>query len=137
MEIEEYMLEHRFKFDSGHYLTGLAPDHPCTEKHGHTWHCRIVFISNVCDANGMVMDFHDIKHIVKMLIVDRLDHHTLNDVLDFNPTCENLARWMFHTIAQYLLKTVEAGIVFRVACVCVNETEDNACIYTYRVEKDE
>lgn len=42
---------------------------------------------------GWVLDFADLKAAVQPLL-ERLDHHTLNDVdgLD-NPTSENLARW--------------------------------------------
>jgi len=38
----------------------------------------------------MVEDFSDIKHKIH----SRLDHAHLNDVLDFNPTAENMARWI-------------------------------------------
>ena len=38
----------------------------------------------------MVTDFTDIKRLVS----DRLDHKCLNDVVGFNPTAENIARWI-------------------------------------------
>lgn len=39
---------------------------------------------------GMVTDFTHIK----TQITDMLDHRDFNDVLDFNPTAENIARWV-------------------------------------------
>ena len=42
----------------------------------------------------MVVDF---KHI-KNMISDKLDHAYLNDVVDFNPTAENMARWICENI---------------------------------------
>lgn len=70
----------------------LELDYPskCTSLHGHNWivtvHCRAAELN----ANGMVTDFTHIKQLVS----DRLDHRCLNDTLPFNPTAENIARWI-------------------------------------------
>ena len=38
----------------------------------------------------MVCDFTHIKRQIH----DQLDHKYLNDIVDFNPTAENIARWI-------------------------------------------
>jgi len=43
----------------------------------------------------MVVDFTEIKQKIH----GKLDHHHLNDVLDFNPTAENIARWITEQIS--------------------------------------
>ena len=44
--------------------------------------------------NGMVVDFSELKRVVK----GALDHRFVNEVVDFNPTAENLARWLCERI---------------------------------------
>ncbi|MBR4229590.1 MAG: 6-carboxytetrahydropterin synthase QueD [Bacteroidales bacterium] len=74
---------------SGAHRLSLDYASKCTELHGHNWtitvHCR----AEELDHNGMIIDFAEIKR----RIADPLDHKVLNDVLPFNPTAENLARW--------------------------------------------
>ena len=69
----------------------LELDYPCkcTQLHGHNWMITIFCKSKELDHNGMVVDFSKIKSH----IVDRLDHHVVNDVIGCNPTAENIARW--------------------------------------------
>ena len=48
----------------------------------------------------MVIDFGDIKEVVKPLIDEHLDHYYLNEVAGLeNPTSENLARWVWRRLA--------------------------------------
>lgn len=55
------------------------------------------------DRNGMVIDFSEIKRLVK----EPLDHCILNEVLDFNPTAENLARWVVERVPHCYKATVQ------------------------------
>jgi 6-pyruvoyltetrahydropterin/6-carboxytetrahydropterin synthase len=55
------------------------------------------------DRNGMVIDFSEIKRLVK----EPLDHRILNEVLDFNPTAENLARWVVERVPHCYKATVQ------------------------------
>ena len=71
--------------------------------HGHNWIVVVYCRARELDANGMVTDFSEIKRRV----LDMLDHKMLNDVLDFNPTAENIARWIVDTIPNCYRAEVE------------------------------
>ena len=58
--------------------------------HGHNWIVTIYCEAEELDKNGMICDFTYIKKMVS----DKLDHQYLNDVVDFNPTAENMAKWI-------------------------------------------
>lgn len=51
----------------------------------------------------MVVDFT----VIKRTVIDRLDHRVLNEQLDFNPTAENIARWIVDTVPKCFRATVE------------------------------
>ena len=84
-----YYVTKRLEISASHRLE-LNYTSKCSNLHGHNWiitvHCR----AKQLNANGMVTDFTHIKETVH----SRLDHACLNDVLDFNPTAENIARWI-------------------------------------------
>lgn len=89
-----------FTFDSAHYLPGY--EGPCKNMHGHTYKLEIGITGHVNEKTGMVLDFAELKKLVKEKIVDVMDHTLLNECeelkkLDFpshNPTAENMVSWL-------------------------------------------
>lgn len=88
-----YYVTKRIEISASHRLE-LDYTSKCSAMHGHNWIITVFCRAERLDANGMVTDFSLIKRIVK----DRLDHTVLNDVLHFNPTAENIARWIVETV---------------------------------------
>ena len=103
----------QFSFETGHALYGY--DGKCKNVHGHSYKLSVTVIgSPILDSNnvkfGMVIDFTDLKKIVKEEIVDEFDHATVFNkntphvelahelstrghhviLVDYQPTSENM-----------------------------------------------
>lgn len=64
-----------FTFDSSHMLDGH--DGKCQNLHGHTYSLEITVSDGLIEAGakaGMVMDFADLKTIVKQTVIEPFDH---------------------------------------------------------------
>ena len=117
-----------FHFEMAHALWNY--DGACKNIHGHSYKLFITLIGDpIPDPAdhkfGMVIDFKDLKGLVKPAVVDYLDHSllvfrqaegpTLDEVrkmyekvhvVDFQPTCENLVLY----IAQKVQKLLSGNI---------------------------
>lgn len=115
----------------------------CKNIHGHSYHLYVTVIGEPIEdmenpKNGMVLDFSDLKKIVKQEIVDNLDHsimlnakaqtNSLNSLTDmyerhhlvnFQPTCENLVVY----IADQIIPKLPKGV--RLHSVRLYETSDS------------
>ncbi len=70
----------KFNFETGHALYGY--DGKCKNVHGHSYKLSVTVIGKpITDTNsvklGMVIDFGDLKKIVKEEVVDKFDHATV------------------------------------------------------------
>lgn len=103
----------QFNFETGHALYGY--DGKCKNVHGHSYKLSVTVIGNpITEISnvkyGMVIDFSDLKKIVKEEIVDVFDHATVFNqntphielakelknrdhhviLVDYQPTSENM-----------------------------------------------
>lgn len=92
-----------FMFDAAHKLDGHKGH--CKNIHGHTYRLQVGVYGPIKDEpgasdDGMVLDFEELKQIVKAEIINKLDHQFINDILPFRPTAENMAVWMVQVLRQ-------------------------------------
>jgi len=107
----------RFRFEAAHEL----PLHPgkCRDLHGHSYELIVEVEGAVHPETGMVLDFADLKRIVRDGVVRPLDHKYLNKLID-NPTAERVAIWIWDRLARELPDMVEIEL---------RETENCSVIY--------
>ena len=101
-----------FSFEAAHALKGY--DGPCRNIHGHSYQLAVTvtgdpITSLLSPKRGMIMDFSELKKIMKSEVIDRMDHalilpsdpdiselkkmgETFSKVIvvDYQPTSENL-----------------------------------------------
>ena len=133
----------QFEFELAHMLA----DHPslCKNLHGHSYKLFVTVDGPVYD--DMVIDFKDLKEIVKTKIVEPLDHafaynsnttdpfeldliavvlkHSKKSFsFPFRTTCENMSKWMYDEL-QFAL----AGTGCDVCKIKLYETSTSFCEY--------
>lgn len=97
---------------AGCHQLRLSYESKCERLHGHNWIVTVHCKSRELNADGMVMDFTQVKERIH----GYLDHGNFNELLPFNPTAENLARWICEQVPN----------CYRVE---VQESEGNTAIY--------
>jgi 6-pyruvoyltetrahydropterin/6-carboxytetrahydropterin synthase len=120
----------QFNFETGHALYGY--DGKCKNVHGHSYKLSVTVIGTPITNRdnvkfGMVIDFTDLKKIVKEEIVDQFDHATvfnqttphvslakeLSDrghhiiLVDYQPTSENMVIDFAEKIKRRLPDTIQ------------------------------
>ena len=101
-----YRIAKRFQFSASHVLANLPADHPCTRLHGHNYEIELRLASPELDTAGFIVDYNDLRRFQELLR-ERYDHRHLNDVVDFQPSAELLARH-FYELAREFWPTVTA-----------------------------
>lgn len=88
-----YYVRKKIEISAAHRLE-LDYASKCCNLHGHNWIIIVDCKAKELNQNGMVTDFSQIKEI----IMSRLDHTIINEKFDFNPTAENIARWIVDSV---------------------------------------
>lgn len=112
-----YYISKRLEIAGAHHLK-LPYESKCSNIHGHNWIVTIYCKAEKLTDYGMIVDFKT----VKTAIMDKLDHKFINEQVDFNPTAENMAKW----ICDEVDKICEVGSCYKVS---VQESEGNIAIY--------
>ncbi|HSX08709.1 MAG TPA: 6-carboxytetrahydropterin synthase QueD [Candidatus Saccharimonadales bacterium] len=87
-----------FTFDSAHKLNNY--NGKCANLHGHTYKLQIC-VKGEIQKNGLVLDFLDIKEVVKKKVLAVLDHKYLNDIIE-QPSAENITMWIWEQLHSSL-----------------------------------
>ena len=94
--------------------------------HGHNYSIQVSVKGKIDPETGMVIDLKDLKDIVRDRVIDRVDHTSLNEDVDFLrdviPTAENLARAFWQQIAP----AIKRGSLYEIV---LQETEKNSVVY--------
>lgn len=111
-------------FEAAHSLSKLPPKHKCHGLHGHHYTVKVVCAGHVNPKTGFVIDYGEIKKPLD-LIIKRLDHSYLNDLLNMDqPSTENLARFFWDALKHQFGERGE--LLDRIE---VRETPSSGCVY--------
>lgn len=115
-----FKIAKEFSFDMAHMLDGH--DGKCKNLHGHTYKLQVEIAGELHASgakSGMVMDYSDLKAVVKQHILDPMDHAFIYDetseresqvaallnqlnsktfALPARTTAEQMAKYMFDTL---------------------------------------
>lgn len=119
----KWLLEKEFSFEASHIL----PDHDgkCSRLHGHSWRGRLICegsrLHESGPKTGMLVDFSEMKSVVRPLLEEHLDHYHLNDSLQMrSPTSELVAQWIYRKLKPRLAS---------LKAVVIEETCTSRCVY--------
>ena len=93
-----FQIELQSHFSAAHAITIGGVREPL---HGHDWHVTAVIQARTLDDEGLLLDFHAVKHALDEILA-AFHNRNLNEVAPFtelNPTAENVARYLASRLA--------------------------------------
>lgn len=94
-----FTITKQFHFSASHSLDTLSEGHPCSRLHGHNYIVELVLKSDILDEHGFVVDYLALNTF-KEYIDNELDHRHLNNVFPFQPSSENIAKFLYQWSKQ-------------------------------------
>ena len=110
------------ELDCAHFIT----DHPgkCANLHGGRYGLHVKIKDRIDSNTGFVVDYGDLKRVVRQQVIETLDHQNLNYVtaeLAWRSSTELLCTYIWEQLIAYLPGLVEIEI---------HETPQSYCCYT-------
>lgn len=89
----QYKLHTIGHFDSAHFLKGYKGK--CSQTHGHSFKVEVWIVGSKLDKIGILWDFNNLD-----IIINKLDHKHLNNIMKENPTAENISKLIYTTLKK-------------------------------------
>jgi len=138
-----YRIVKEFTFAMGHRLSRHGG--ACKNIHGHNYTVLVGLKSEQLNDKGMIMDFSDLKHVVKRFL-DSMDHALMLSkrdekiaekmkeiipsskilIVPYEPTAENMAKDIFQHVGEILKTMWYVDIDY----VTVFETDTSSATYS-------
>lgn len=111
------ILRKEYSFEAAHFIY----NHPgkCRNLHGHSYRLFVSLEGTVNPETGMIIDFDDLSKVVNEQVINKLDHHFLNDLIPLS-TAENISSWIWEQLKPQLSGLCQIEVF---------ETTDNCVIY--------
>jgi 6-pyruvoyltetrahydropterin/6-carboxytetrahydropterin synthase len=121
-----------FTFDAAHRI--MKHKGKCYNLHGHTYKLQVFLSSEDLNLDDMIIDFGDIKTVIKNYLDDNLDHATILNredkelydfvvrqdyqytILDADPTAEYMAEYLYCALNNLISAecNVDIGLVSKI-----------------------
>ena len=115
-----YIVSKRVEVAGAHKLN-LGYVSKCENLHGHNWIITIWARSTDLNEDGMVVDFTHIKEVVM-----KFDHQNINDLIEVNPTAENMAQVICEDLNNHFSSLENTPKCYKVLVI---ESEGNWASY--------
>ncbi|AWG24183.1 6-pyruvoyl trahydropterin synthase family protein [Flavobacterium kingsejongi] len=130
----------QFSFETGHALYGY--DGKCKNVHGHSYKLSVTVIGTPITQRdnvkfGMVIDFGDLKKIVKEEIVDVFDHATVFNETTPHIELANELKSRGHDVILVNYQPTSENMVIDFAKKIKNRLPDSISLFSLRLQETE